>query len=144
MRSEDPAELDKENKAFLAIVPAAVAAENKARSTELGEIKADVKLIGNRPAGHTALDNPLLTDSNDVLKAYNVVIPKEYLSPDGSLYGSTDANIPISLGIPAISIGSGGEWGRAHSLDEYTDVEKGRGLKGMTVSLAILLTAANN
>ncbi|HQT53028.1 MAG TPA: peptidase M20, partial [Phenylobacterium sp.] len=55
---------------------------------------------------------------------------------------STDANLPMSLGIPAVTIGSGGAGGRAHALDEWIDVEKGPSVKGMSVGLAALLTVA--
>jgi di/tripeptidase len=55
---------------------------------------------------------------------------------------STDANLPMSLDIPAITIGSGGSAGRAHSLDEWIDVEKGASLKGMSVGLTMLIAAA--
>jgi tripeptide aminopeptidase len=55
---------------------------------------------------------------------------------------STDSNIPISLGIPAITIGGGGRGGRSHSLDEFIDVEKTSAVKGVTVSLAMLLAVA--
>jgi di/tripeptidase len=56
-------------------------------------------------------------------------------------FSSTDSNLPMSLGIPAITIGSGGSGGRAHSLDEWIDVEKGASLRGMSVGLGILLAA---
>ena len=56
---------------------------------------------------------------------------------------STDSNLPMSLGIPAITIGSGGSGGRAHSLDEWIDVEKGGSLKGMLPGLAMLLAIAD-
>ncbi|HJS85577.1 MAG TPA: peptidase M20, partial [Acetobacteraceae bacterium] len=55
---------------------------------------------------------------------------------------STDANIPMSLGIPAIKIGSGGTGGRAHSLEEWIDVEPEASLRGMAAGLAIVLGAA--
>ena len=55
---------------------------------------------------------------------------------------STDSNIPISLGIPAVTIGSGGTGGRAHSLDEWIDVAKPESLRGMTVGLAAVLAMA--
>ena len=45
-------------------------------------------------------------------------------------FSSTDANIPISLGIPAITIDSGGSGRREHALDEWIDVEKTASLKG--------------
>ena len=143
MRSEAPAELAKEEKAFLAIIPAAVAAENKARSTSLGPVKAEIKLIGDRPAGVTKLTDPLVTGSFAAIKAAGVT-PAAYGPAGSDLFGSTDANIPISLGIPAIAIGTGGVWARAHSLDEYTDVDKAKSLPEMTANLLILLTAADN
>ena len=55
---------------------------------------------------------------------------------------STDSNIPISLGIPAVTIGSGGSGGRAHSTDEWIDVAKPESLRGMTVGLAAVLAMA--
>jgi di/tripeptidase len=55
---------------------------------------------------------------------------------------STDANIPMSLGIHAIRIGSGGSGGRAHSLEEWIDVEPEASLRGMAAGLATLLAVA--
>ena len=55
---------------------------------------------------------------------------------------STDANIPMSLGIPALRIGSGGRGGRAHSLDEWIDVEAEESLRGMSASLLTILAVA--
>jgi di/tripeptidase len=55
---------------------------------------------------------------------------------------STDANIAMSLGIPAIKIGSGGNGGREHSLDEWIDVEPTLSLRGMEAGLATLLAVA--
>ena len=44
--------------------------------------------------------------------------------------GSTDANIPLSLGIPALSMGAGGEGGGAHTVSEwYSDRDRETGLK---------------
>ena len=55
---------------------------------------------------------------------------------------STDANAPLALGIPAITIVGGGSGGRAHSLDEWIDVEKANSVRGMSVGLAAVLVAA--
>ena len=55
---------------------------------------------------------------------------------------STDANIPMSLGIPAIKIGSGGSGGRGHSLEEWIDVEPEASLRGMSAGLAAVLAVA--
>ena len=56
---------------------------------------------------------------------------------------STDANLPMSLGVPALTIGSGGSGGRAHALDEWIDVEKAQSVKGMSTGLLMLLTLAD-
>jgi di/tripeptidase len=48
----------------------------------------------------------------------------------------------MSLGIPAIKIGSGGRGGRAHSLDEWIDVETELSVRGMEAGLATILAAA--
>ena len=55
---------------------------------------------------------------------------------------STDANIPMSLGIPAIRLGSGGIGGRAHSLEEWIDVEPKLSLRGLYAGLATILGTA--
>ncbi len=48
----------------------------------------------------------------------------------------------MSLGIPAIKIGSGGISGRAHSLDEWIDVEQGASVRGMAAGLTAILAVA--
>ena len=58
------------------------------------------------------------------------------------VFSSTDANIPMSLGIPAIKIGSGGTSGRAHSLEEWIDVEKSNSVNGMAAGLTAIWTVA--
>jgi hypothetical protein len=57
-------------------------------------------------------------------------------------YSSTDSNIPISLGIPAITLDAGGTGDRGHSLEEWIDVEKTSALRGMKMMLATLVTLA--
>jgi hypothetical protein len=53
---------------------------------------------------------------------------------------STDANVPISLGIPAIAIGAGGKGGDTHTSGEwYEDID---GMRGVTRAMAILLEVA--
>ncbi|MDG2523468.1 M20/M25/M40 family metallo-hydrolase [Caulobacter segnis] len=135
MRSESPEELEKLHQQFLKIVPAAVEGENAARSTRAGKISADLKMIGDRPGGSTSADTALVKAAQDAIRASG-------MSPELQ-FSSTDANMPMSLGIPGITIGSGGTAGRAHALDEWIDVEKGSSLKGMSTGLAILLAAAN-
>jgi di/tripeptidase len=134
MRSEDKAELMKLDAKFLEIVNEAVAHENNARSTRVGRITADPKLIGERPTGNTRADAAIVTTTAAAVRAAG------YTPELGA--SSTDSNIPISLGIPAVTIGSGGSGGRAHSLDEWIDVAKPESLRGMTVGLAAVLAMA--
>lgn len=134
MRSESPAELAKLEQAFLAIVRKSVEGENAARSVKEGPIAADIKVIGDRPAGETAATQPIVRNAEAIVRA-NGLDPKPSFS-------STDSNLPMSLGIPAVTIGSGGEGGRAHALDEWIDVEKTKSLGGAKVGLGILLATA--
>ena len=119
---------------FLAGLQAAAAAENAARSTREGPVTVAVEPIGDRPAGHTPAGAEIVQLATAAVAAHGYAPKHEY--------SSTDANIPMSLGIPAIKIGSGGRGGRAHSLEEWIDVEKGESLRGMSASLAAILAVA--
>lgn len=134
MRSESPAELAKVETRFKEIVAASVDAENAARSVREGKVAADAKQIGDRPAGSTPA-------SSDIVRLTSSMIAAHGLTPDPQ-FSSTDSNMPMSLGIPAVTIGSGGSGGRPHSLDEWIDVAKPASLKGMTIGLGILLATA--
>jgi len=134
MRSADPAELAKLDARFKAIMHEAVAHENKARSTRVGQVSVELKPIGDRPAGQTPKTSPIVAYTAAAIQALGYT--PEY---DAS---STDANAPMAVGVPAITIGGGGKGGRAHSLDEWIDVEKSGGVKGMSVGLAAVLAVA--
>ncbi|WP_424812354.1 M20/M25/M40 family metallo-hydrolase [Roseococcus sp. YIM B11640] len=131
LRSASEAELARLDRAFLAGVDAAVAAENKARE---GTITAELTRVGDRPAGHTANGSP-------IARLAAAAVAAEGYTPSFE-WSSTDANIPMSLGIPALRIGSGGAGGRAHSLEEWIDVEIESSLRGMRASLATILAVA--
>ena len=135
MRSESPVELEKLETAFLALVKESAAAENKARSTTEGVVNADVKLIGARPSGQTKSDAAIVQIAAASVRAAG-------LTPTFS-YSSTDANLPISLGIPAIRLQSGGTSDHAHALDEWIDVEKTASVRGIRVLMATIVAAAN-
>jgi di/tripeptidase len=105
LRSASAAELAKLAQAFLVIVDLAVATENAARSTANGPITAEVTPVGDRPAGETPAGSPIRA-----LAAAAVAAEGYHPSFEWS---STDANIPMSLGIPALKIGAGGRGGRA-------------------------------
>jgi len=89
-----------------------------------------VTKIGDRPAAQLPDDSPLLFTLRAVDRHLG-------LRSDLRL-GSTDANIPLSLGIPALSMGAGGEGGAAHTLHEWYSA-KGRDL---ALKRVLLLTLA--
>ena len=134
LRSASAVELGRLEAEFLAIVDAAVRAENQARSVASGPVTAEIKLTGDRPAGSTDPNSDLVRLAHAAISAHGFE-PRFEAS-------STDANIPMSLGIPAIRIGSGGTGGRAHSLEEWIDVTPEVSIPGMTAGLATLLGVA--
>ena len=134
MRSESCAELKKVDDKFVAIVREAVAEENAARSTKQGAIQADPKVIGERPCGETARSTPIVQAAAAAIAAFG-------LTPRYG-FSSTDANIPMSLGIPAITIGRGGPGDRTHSLDEWTDVNPAANVVNVQRVLALILAVA--
>jgi len=136
MRSVSVEELAKLEMRFLEIVDRAVDTENNARSTKEGPITVTKELVGDRPAGQTDEKSDIVQSVSAVLKAYDYK-PKYNTS-------STDSNVPMSLGIPAVTVGRGaaGKSGRGHSLDEWVDVEKEPDVKALTAGLAMLLSVA--
>jgi di/tripeptidase len=134
LRSASAVELDKLDRRFLAIVDEAVATENAARSTAAGLITAEITRVGDRPAGETPAGSPI----RDIAAA---AVAAEGYTPRFE-FSSTDANVPMSLGIPALKVGAGGRGGRAHSLEEWLDVEPTESLRGMRTTLAAILALA--
>ena len=133
-RSTSPAELVRLEVALHRAVEDAVDQWNEfaqaAHMQARGLLSFTVEKIGDRPAAQLPADSPLL----DTLRAVD-----RHLSLHTDLrLGSTDANIPISLGIPALSMGAGGEGGGAHTLAEwYCDKDRELGLRRV-----LLLTLA--
>ena len=134
LRSAAPGELARLEARFLAVVEQAVDGENHARSIAQGKITAQTELIGDRPAGSTAPDSDIVRFATEAIAAHGFR-PVHVAS-------STDANVPMALGIPAIKIGSGGTGGRAHSLEEWIDVDKEPSLRGMAATLTAILAVA--
>lgn len=134
MRSEQAGALATLDRDFTAIVAAAVEAENAARSTRFGKVSAELKSIGERPAGATPREAPFVRTTAAAIETLGYT--PEYEA------SSSDSNVAMSLGIPAVTIGSGGTSFRGHSLDEYIDVAKPASLKGMSVGLLALLSVA--
>ena len=98
------------------------------RGAASGEITTRSEIIGDRPAGRLAPDAPLM-------QATIAALRKLGLEPtlDAS---STDANVPLALGIPAICIGLT-RGGHAHRLDEWIDTAPiGRGMQQLVLLVA--------
>ncbi|MBS7811250.1 M20/M25/M40 family metallo-hydrolase [Roseococcus pinisoli] len=131
LRSASLEELNRLDRLFLEGVDRAVAGENAARD---GKITVELVRVGDRPAGQTAQGSP-------IARLAAAAVAAEGYSPSFE-WSSTDANIPMSLGVPALRIGSGGQGGRAHSLEEWIDVEIEGSLRGMRASLATILAVA--
>ena len=134
LRSEAPDELAKLEATFLDLIQQSVATENAARSTQNGPIVAEIQKTGDRPAGHT-------DESSELVQVAHAAFSAHGFRP-GFESSSTDANIPMSLGIPAIKIGSGGTGGRGHSLEEWIDVAPEPSIRGMAAGLATVLAIA--
>lgn len=134
LRSQSADELARLEARFKTIVAQAVEAENHARATRAGVVTSELKLLGDRPAGATDPESDLVRLATAAYRAHGFSPRHEF--------SSTDANIPMSLGIPAIKIGSGGSGGRAHSLEEWIDVAPEPAVRGMTASLATILAVA--
>jgi acetylornithine deacetylase/succinyl-diaminopimelate desuccinylase-like protein len=127
LRSESARELDKLDAAAAAAVRDAVAEENRRRSTERGAVEAVVEPTGARPSGQTSVESWLVETAAAVVRALG--------SSPRFAAGSTDANWPMSLGIPAMTIDSGVLGGRPHALDEWIDVDPAHNLPGMRRAL---------
>ncbi|MFT4020547.1 MAG: M20/M25/M40 family metallo-hydrolase, partial [Acinetobacter sp.] len=123
MRSTSSSDLKNVESSFIQIVNKAANEENSFRKTTTGKISLDSKLVGDRPPGQTKNDDGLIQLS---LAATRTLGWQPQLASS-----STDANIPMSLGIPAVAIGAG-VGGNAHSAEnEYLDVEKDSSVKAL-------------
>jgi acetylornithine deacetylase/succinyl-diaminopimelate desuccinylase-like protein len=132
LRSSDPARLD-DLERQLRQAASDACAETQARSTQPRQrLQHSITLVGERPAGELSPTSPLLTAIRavDAQLGINSQI----------LRASTDANIPLSLGLEAISIGAGGSGGGAHTVHEWFD-PAGRDQALKRIALLVLLLA---
>ena len=129
IRSIEPKRLDDMEEILFNSMQNALLEQNKIK--RIGpDLKLTINKIGNRPSGVVDVNVPLI---QKVLAATQFMGVKPRLT-----IGSTDSNIPISMGLPAVTIGRGGEGGAAHSLDEWW-VNK-EGYKSIQLALLILLS----
>ena len=112
MRSADVKELEKLHEKFKSAMNQAVAEENQ-RWNNRGAVSVAMELVGLRPAGQTKETSAIVKAALDVNQVMGL---SEHLGE-----GSTDSNVPMNQGIPAITIGGGGIGKGAHSLGESFD-----------------------
>ena len=132
LRSASAEELHRLDAFFRRTAREAADDENSTRRAGDPPLELDLKLIGDRPGGETPRESIIVRFAEEATRAVG-------LSPrlDRS---STDSNIAISLGIPAITLGAGGSSGNSHTLDEWYD-PRGRDL-GLKRALLVLLGLA--
>ena len=129
LRSENEDEISRLESALRECVAAGVKDEmDNARERNRGKLEWKINQIGSRPGGELPPDSPLLAS----LRAAD-----EYVGNQSRVErSSTDANIPLSIGIDAIALGAGGSGGGAHSLQEwYEPAGRDMGLKRVLLTL---------
>jgi tripeptide aminopeptidase len=130
LRSENPETLEELTSALSLAVEQALEVEN-ARAAG-ARLSARIKELGSRPGGRLPETSPLLRHLSAVDQHLGIRSQTDC--------SSTDANIPLSLGVPAVSIGAGGQGGGAHTTEEWFHAE-GReiGLRRVLLLLSLLV-----
>ncbi|MGQ0736477.1 MAG: M20/M25/M40 family metallo-hydrolase [Acidobacteriota bacterium] len=111
MRSADASALKFLDTKFHKAMDDAVVEENKRWGST--QLKVDKELVGNRAAGRTPAESAIVTAAVSATKALGLPVALDE--------GSTDANVPMGLKIPAITIDGGGRGKGSHALDELFD-----------------------
>jgi acetylornithine deacetylase/succinyl-diaminopimelate desuccinylase-like protein len=132
LRSTSSLQLDRTELAILKTLTAALGAFNDELHGAL-LLQLNVARIGDRAAGELSAASPLMAGLRAVDRHLNIVTE--------SHIGSTDANLPLSLGIPALAIGAGGAGAGIHTLQESYD-PAGRDL-ALRRALLLLLDACS-
>ena len=102
-----------------------------AEATRDSGVECKIEMMGERPSGTTASNSGLVEAAFEVTRRFGV-------DPQADV-GSTDANIPISLGLPAIAIGAGGNSGNVHTPEEWFDPwQRDRGIQRLLALIAVL------
>jgi acetylornithine deacetylase/succinyl-diaminopimelate desuccinylase-like protein len=131
LRSEDAATLREVERAFTDAIVAALREERAVRGEGQGRLEMDVELVGDRPAGALRPNALLARAARAVTRRFGVE-PVQAVS-------STDANVPLSMGVEAVSLGGGGVGGRSHTLEEWFDPVAGRnGIERLVLLLLLL------
>jgi tripeptide aminopeptidase len=129
IRSIEPNRLDDMEEILYNSMQEALKEQNEMKRSG-PDLTLTINKIGNRPSGIVEESVPLIQKT---------IAATQYMGVEPRLtIGSTDSNIPISLGVPAVTIGRGGDGGGAHSLDEWW-INK-EGYKSIQLALLILLS----
>jgi len=131
LRSGSQERLDKLDAVFLESVQQALLIENNARKPGPA-LTVDIENVGERPAGRGNTDSGLVKKMLAIQEIYGYETIFEA--------GSTDSNIPISKGIPAVTISRGGKGENAHSLEEWWENDKG--YEAIQIGLLLLVAEA--
>lgn len=136
LRSEDDLQLVRLEAALRDAIQSGVNDEMAAAQRGVGSLEPGFRSLGVRPSGKLAENSELLAAITSV---------DAYLSnPSRRERSSTDANVPLSLGIPAIAIGGGGLGGGSHSLDEwYETTDRLIGLKRILLTTLLIARTAS-
>lgn len=131
MRSMEPGRLEEIDAIFQEAMQEGLVEQNALRRAG-EELTVEIEMIGNRPSGIVPVETPLIQRALAATRAVGA-------EPELSM-GSTDSNVAISLGIPATTIGSGGEGFGAHSLNEWWANRDGH--LGIQKALLLILAEA--
>lgn len=131
MRSESQERLLQIDSIFRASVQTALEEQNQVHRRG-APLEVDVQLVGDRPSGET--------DPNASLVLRAAAATHHFGGKPELQRSSTDSNVPIALGIPAITIGGGGRGGNAHSPDEWWMNRDG--VRGIQRALLIVVAEA--
>jgi tripeptide aminopeptidase len=131
LRSADEAELRRLDAFFRRIVREAIELENGERRPGDQQLELQMELVGERPSGETRASEPIVEFALEATRAIGIEARLDQ--------SSTDSNLPISLGIPAITLGAGGLAASSHTLNEWFDPrDRDKGLKrGLLVILGL-------
>ena len=113
LRSTTELELSRMEEYLLAAINRATLDENLLRAASGRKLTVEVLLIGNRPSGETSRDSAIVRAAAEASRSLGIT---PILNR-----ASTDSNIPISLKVPAITIGVGGFSNDSHRLTEWFD-----------------------
>jgi tripeptide aminopeptidase len=113
LRSEEEGELARLESALRNAMQAGMSDETSATEAAGDVLQLSFRSLGTRPAGRLADNSPLLATIRSVDRYIGNVSRLEK--------SSTDANLPLSLGIPAVAIGGGGRGGNSHTAEEWYD-----------------------